>query len=271
MSLHKIFQTGSTFALAVVTIAYPLTATKALANAATNQFSSSKAIEEVAAIEVSQNPAPPITTPPPTPAPTPAPATPAPSPNAAPEATPAPREDVSGLFERVEYINACRQTNRSIEIFADTALSPVNRVGSLGANAQVTLTGVLAPGRAQIVRRETPDAPITVVGWVNSAYLTTCGSPTPTKTCYRINVPELTLRSGPSSTSDYRGTLSAGSIVYATTTPPTERTSPNTAPDFGRIWVEVFVRNNVVWIARTGPSGSGENATPLSDAECTGQ
>lgn len=268
MSMQKIVKTGSTIALAVVTLVSPLATLKAWANPMANQ-----------AIELSQSPKPspaptPESTPEPTPEPestpepTPAPAAPTP-PAAAPETTPAPRADVSGLFERVEYINACRQTNRSVEVFADTALSSVNRIGTLEPSAQISLTGVLAPGRAQIVRRESPDSAILLVGWVNSAYLTSCGSPPPTgKVCYEVNVPTLTLRSAPSSTSSYQGTISAGSIVYATSSPPTERTSPNSPPDFGRIWVQVYVRNNLVWISRTGPNGAGNNATQLSEAAC---
>jgi len=268
VGLRQILKTGSTLALTGITIVSPLAATKALAH--------SLSVDEISAnstIEIAQSPTPapaPDSTPeaPPTPE---TPASPTPTPEAAPAATPATRADTPGLFERVEYINACRQTNRAVEIFADTALSSVNRVGSLPANAQVTLTGVLAPGRAQVVRRNSPDTPIVVVGWVNAAYLTNCGSSGSAKVCYRVNVPELTLRSEPSSTSSYQGTLSSGSIVYATATPPNERTSPNTPPDFGRIWVEVFVRNNMVWLSRTGPSGVGANATQLSGAECEGQ
>lgn len=264
VGLRQILKTGSTLALTGVTIVSPLAATTALANSLS--FAESPVSRT---LEIAQSPTP-APAPDATPTPTPAPETPA-APTAAPETAPAPRADTPGLFERVEYINTCRQTNRAVEIFADTALSPVNRVGSLGANAQVTLTGVLAPGRAQIVRRNSPDTPIVAVGWVNSAYLTACGSSGSAKACYRVNVPELTLRSGPSSTSSYQGTLSSGSIVYATDVPPKERTSPNTAPDFGRIWVEVFVRNNIVWLSRTGPSGVGENATQLSGTECQGQ
>lgn len=264
VGLRQILKTGSTLALTGVTIVSPLATTKALANALSFHESSVGRT-----IEIAQSPTP-APAPGSTPETTPAPATPA-APTPTPEATPATRADVPGLFERVEYINACRQTNQAVEIFADTALSSVNRVGSLPANAQVTLTGVLAPGRAQIVRRNSPDTPIVVVGWVNAAYLTNCGSSGSAKVCYRVNVPELTLRSGPSSTSSYQGTLSSGSIVYATNTPPNERTSPNTPPDFGRVWVEVFVRNNIVWLSRTGPSGVGENATQLSGTECQGQ
>lgn len=245
MSLQQFFQTGSAFTLAIATSVCPLAVTQALFTPLAQGAASPDTTQ------ITQAPAPA-------------------SPPMAPATDPAssPRADTPGLFERSEYINACRRTNRSVEVFADTALSPVNRVGTLEANAQITLTGVLAPGRAQIIRRNSPDGNIAVVGWVNSAYLTTCGTPPTAKACYQVNVPALTLRSGPSSTSSYQGTISAGSIVYATTAPPTEQTSPNTPPDNGRIWVQVYVRNNPVWIARTGPLGVGNNATRLSDAEC---
>jgi hypothetical protein len=190
-------------------------------------------------------------------------ATPTPSP-----AAPTERGTNSGLVERVDYINTCRKTNRSVEVFANTALTPANRVGTLSANSTVSLTGVLAPGRAQIVRRSSPSGSITVVGWVDAAYLSTCDTPSPLRACYGINVDGLAVRSGPSSTSDYLGALRGGSLVYATANPPREVRSPNTPPDFGRIWVEILRDGRAAWIARTGQSGLGNNATRLSEAEC---
>jgi hypothetical protein len=191
-----------------------------------------------------------------------------PAPTPATPAAPAERVTNTGLVERVEFINACRRTNRSVEVFSDTALSSVNRIGTLAANTPVFLTGVLAPGRAQIVRRDSPTSSITVVGWINAANLTTCDAPAPVRACYRINVDNLSVRSGPSSTSAFRGALRAGSIVYATTNPPREQVSPNTPPDFGRIWVEILQDGSSAWIARTGQSGIGSNATRLSDQAC---
>ncbi|WAL59195.1 hypothetical protein [Thermocoleostomius sinensis] len=218
----------------------PLTTTAALANT-----------EVAPSIEITQT------------SPTPAQPTAPTSPDAAAE-----RVVNTGLVEQVDYINACRRTNRSVEVFADTALSPVNRVGSLAANTSVFLTGVLAPGRAQIARRDSPTSSITVVGWVNAANLTTCDAPVPIRACYGINVDNLSVRSAPSSTSAFRGSLRAGSIVYATANPPREQVSPNAPPDFGRIWVEILQDGQPAWIARTGQSGLGSNATRLSDTAC---
>jgi hypothetical protein len=200
--------------------------------------------------------------------PPPRPAAPAPRPATPPPAAPQAAGDTP-LFQRASYINTCRRTNASVEVFADVALSPVNRVGSLAPNTQVTLTGVLADGRAQIYRRTSPDV-ITVVGWVNSAYLTSCNQPPPPpgRACYQVNFNNLSVRSGPSTVSAYRGSVGAGTVVYATSNPPREQTSPNSAPDFGRIWAEINFQGNPAWISRTGEYGVGNNATRLADTQC---
>lgn len=206
----------------------------------------------------------------PSPAPGAAPTRPAPSPapRTAPSPTapaPAPRAIIQGLTENTEYIAACRRTNTTVEVFSNSALTPANRIGTFTPNTQVTLTGVLAPGRAQVYRQVAPDT-IVVVGWVDASKLTTCGSPS-TKACYGVNT-DLTVRTSPSVTATPRGTIPAGAIALATTNPPTERTSPNTSPNFGRIWAEIVYLNGPGWISRTGTYGQGNNATRLPDAQC---
>ncbi|MBF2003558.1 MAG: hypothetical protein IGS38_22905 [Synechococcales cyanobacterium M58_A2018_015] len=220
-----------------------------------------------------------------------APATPAtPAPATPPAATPAaPTSERASipLVEQTSYINACRKTNRSTEVFADVALSPVNRVGTLNPDTTVALTGVLAQGRAQVLLRAAPNA-IVLVGWVEAANLTTCDvalSPTPaptqpaqptlpaqpaaTRVCYRVESDgALAVRMAASVTAEARGALPRGTIVYATTNPPREQTAPPTPPELGRQWVEITYQGGPAWIASTGPNGLGTNITRLSDGEC---
>ncbi|GAB4231630.1 MAG: hypothetical protein Kow00121_59890 [Elainellaceae cyanobacterium] len=252
-------------AVLLATIASPLPITAALAN--------ELSVIESSAIgsEIAQA----------SPTPTPAPATPesqggftpAPAPETAPSTRQAAPAATIPISERVDLIGACRQTNRTVEVFRDTALSPVNRVGTFAANTPVRLTGVIGTGRAQVYWPTTwpPSGTISVVGWVNSAFLTTCNNNPPpvTQACYQINTDFLTVRTAPSSTAAARGSLRAGTIATATTNPPTERTSPNAAPDFGRIWAEINFQGSPGWIARTGPNGVGNNATRLPDAQCS--
>ncbi|MBF2073582.1 MAG: hypothetical protein IGS50_07455 [Synechococcales cyanobacterium C42_A2020_086] len=203
-----------------------------------------------------------------TPAPTtPVPATPAPT---TPPARTAPASLQPGdipLYLRPSFVNTCRRTNRTVEVFSEPTLNPVNRVGTLTPNTQVTLTGVLDTGRAQVYRRD--GAGITVVGWVNAAFLTSCDAPIPTTNArYQILFNGLTVRSNPSVGASIRGTLPAGAIVCATTNPPREETSPNAPPNFGRIWAEISFQGSPGWISRTGENGLGANAIRLADAPC---
>lgn len=207
-----------------------------------------------------------------TPLPSATPATPPQTPPAAPQEKPptgsqsapiAPRVDNTSLYEKTDYIGMCRRTNTTVGVFSDTALSPANRLGTLTPNTSVELTGVLAPGLAQITRRTSPTT-IVVVGWVSASHLTTCGTPA-LKACYQVNVDYLSVRTAPSTGSNVRGSLRINSIVYATSNPPKEQTSGE-----GRIWSEINYLSSPGWISRTGPNGVGNNATRLPDTQCGG-
>ena len=175
--------------------------------------------------------------------------------------------NVQGLYENPSYIRSCRQLNRGVEVFDNTNLGPSsNRIGSLNAGAQVRLTGVLTNGRAQIFLADHNLSSIQPVGWITASALTTCGSTPPppaTKACFRANS-ALNVRASASSSSNLLTTYSAGSTLVATTNPPTQQTSPNTAPDYGRIWLAITLSNGGSgWVARTGPSGQGSNVTSI--------
>lgn len=198
---------------------------------------------------------------------------------AVPLAVPPAQADTA-LTERIPYINSCRLINRTTEVFNNSGLSPAStRVGTLTANTNVTLTGVLTTGRAQIFVPNS-DRSIRVMGWVDAANLGACGNtstgnptsptvpPTGTAACFRVNS-SMAVRSNASSTSSILGAFQAGDIARATTTPPTERVSPNSAPDYGRVWTQVSIfSNGVGWVSRTGTYGTGSNLTPLPAAQC---
>lgn len=186
----------------------------------------------------------------------------------------------NALTERIPFINSCRLINRTTEVFNNSGLSPAStRVGTLTANTSVTLTGVLATGRAQVYIPNS-DRSIRVMGWVDAANLGPCGTttgdttppttvpPAATAACYRVNS-SMTVRSNASSTSSVLGALQTGDIAHATTNPPTESVSPNSAPDYGRVWTQVSISNNRTgWVSRTGTRGVGSNLTPLPAAQC---
>ncbi|HEY9663659.1 MAG TPA: hypothetical protein V6C65_34860 [Allocoleopsis sp.] len=281
MPLHNLVKKSSCFALALATIASPIAVTKVLAGSSL----SAADVELAQASPAPASPAPASPTPSPSPSPSPAAPTRSPSPSPAPASqggyTPAPASQAAprdvapaasvAISERADLIGVCRQTNQAVEVFTNTALSPVNRVGTFGPGTQVKLTGVVGAGRAQVYYPTTwpPSGTIQVVGWVNAAYLTTCGGlPITQKACYQVNIAGLAVRADASSTSTYRGALAAGTVVNATTNPPTERTSPNAAPDYGRIWAQINYQGSPAWIARTGTYGTGANATRLPDGQC---
>lgn len=196
--------------------------------------------------------------------------TPAPPGQAAPRGTSqaAPRA-TTALTERTDYIGACRRTNRSVEVFRDTALSAVNRVGTFGPGTEVKLTGVVGNGVAQVYWPTTwpPTGTISVVGWINSAYLATCDVPIELRACYRVNA-DLAVRTQPSVTAGTRGYAVAGTVVYATSNPPREQTSPSSSPNFGRVWTEIAFQGSPGWVSRTGQYGAGNNMTRLPDTQC---
>lgn len=174
---------------------------------------------------------------------------------------------VGGLSENPSYIRSCRQLNRGVEVFDNTNLGPAaNRIGTLNSGTQVRLTGVLASGRAQIYLQGQNLSSVQPVGWITASALTTCGSAPPppaTKACFRANI-DLNVRSAASSASSLITSFSAGSTLVATTNPPTQQTSPNTSPDYGRVWLAITLNSGGTgWVARTGTYGQGSNVTSI--------
>ncbi|HIK43731.1 MAG TPA: hypothetical protein IGR64_02470 [Leptolyngbyaceae cyanobacterium M65_K2018_010] len=178
----------------------------------------------------------------------------------APAALAQTRTTVTGLSENQGLIRACRQTNRSIEVFDDTELKPTNRIGTLPAGTQVRLTGVVATGRAQIFRDSPPLSTTQPVGWVDAAFLTTCGgSPPPaTKACFRANQ-ELRVRATPSTSANILAGYKVGDTVYASTNPPTRQ-----QPGDGRTWMQVAFGSQTGWVAETNAGGQPGNLTSIS-------
>jgi uncharacterized protein YgiM (DUF1202 family) len=190
-------------------------------------------------------------------------------------AVPALAEDFP-VTERSTYVNVCRRVTTTTEIFNNSRLGPAAaRVGTVTAGTNVTLTGVIDAGRAQILLPNS-DRTIRVVGWVNATNLGPCSgtpvasTPTPTPVsgavCYRAAT-SLTVRSTPNSGSAIVGAFKAGDTVHATTNPPTEQTSAGDR----RVWTQVRIYNNQTgWISRTGVNGLGSNVTRLSASQCGG-
>ncbi len=177
------------------------------------------------------------------------------------------RTIIEGLREDQGLIRKCRQLNRTLEVFDNTNLGPsANRIGTLAAGTQVTLTGVVTQGRAQVFLGNGTLSSIQPVGWLSAAGLTTCGStppPTGNRACFRANF-DLNVRSRPTLSSTLVANYNAGDTVIATTNPPTQQTSPNASPDFGRVWMAVTIFNGGTgWVARTGPNGQGSNVTSI--------
>ncbi|MBD0270056.1 MAG: hypothetical protein ICV77_17400 [Cyanobacteria bacterium Co-bin8] len=173
------------------------------------------------------------------------------------------------ISENVQLIGQCRQANRAVEVFSTSALGPdTSRVGTLTDNSEVFLTGVIAPGRAQVHR---PD--LDLVGWVNAAFLAGCATATPTppvttqRACYRMEV-ALSVRTEPAVNAPLVGTTSVGQVLFATTSPPNIVATAAGAPNFAREWVQVTFEGTPRWIARTGPNQIGSNVTQLPAAQC---
>ncbi|NJL49339.1 MAG: hypothetical protein HC929_20205 [Leptolyngbyaceae cyanobacterium SM2_5_2] len=174
---------------------------------------------------------------------------------------------IEGLREDQALIRKCRQLNRSLEVFDNTNLGPgANRIGTLAAGTQVTLTGVVAQGRAQVFLANGTLSSVQPVGWLSAAGLTTCGTTTPppaNQACFRANF-DLNVRSRPTLNSTLVANYNTGDTVIAATNPPTQQTSPNSSPDFGRVWMAVSIFNGGTgWVARTGPNGQGSNLTAI--------
>lgn len=168
------------------------------------------------------------------------------------------------LTENEGYIRGCRETNTLVEVYDNSRLRPIaNRIGSLPAGTEVRLTGVLAPGRAQVYLANDSISDVQPVGWVNAAGLTDCDQSQPTaEACFRADI-ALNVRSQPDADSTLLTTFEAGDLIYATTDPPTEVTSPSNFPNYGRVWMAVTYDNSRGWISRTGRFGTGSNVTDV--------
>lgn len=184
---------------------------------------------------------------------------------------PALAQDVP-LTERPSYVSQCRGVNRTTEVFNNSSLSPAtSRVGTLAAGTEITLTGVLREGRAQVYLPTDNDL-IQVLGWVDAGDLGPCDDDgddgSVTDLCYRADV-ALIVRDRPTTASPIVDGYQTGETIYPTTNPPTQRTSPPGSPDFGRVWLEVAPTPNTDgWISRTGTGGFGSNITRLPASAC---
>jgi hypothetical protein len=172
---------------------------------------------------------------------------------------PALAQDTRPLTENTNLIRGCRQLNQSSQVFDNSALGPTtNRIGTLAAGTRITLTGVVASGRAQVFLGSGTLSSVQPVGWLNAANLGPCSSTPPpaARACFRANI-DLVVRSSPGTGAVIAG-YNTGNNIVATTNPPTQRTTSD-----GRIWLATTLFNGSTgWIARTGPNGAGSNVTP---------
>jgi hypothetical protein len=170
------------------------------------------------------------------------------------------------LYENQGYIRGCRATNTTVQVYDNSDLTPIaNRIGTLPPGTEVTLTGVLSPGTAQIFLEGGGLSEVQPVGWITAAALGPCDTATPPPTdqvCFRANV-NLNVRSRPTINASLIDFYPQGDVIFTTTDPPTESISPNTWPDYGRVWVEVDVDDGRGWVARTGRYGTNSNVTPI--------
>ncbi len=175
---------------------------------------------------------------------------------------PALAQDPRSLTENPTLIRECRQLNRSTEVFDNSILGPLaTRIGTLGANTEVLLTGAVASGRAQVFLSGGTLSSTQPVGWLNSANLGPCTTEPPPTTgaCFRANQ-ALVVRSGPTTGSGRVAEYNAGDLVRATANPPTQQNASD-----GRVWTQVRIFNNATgWVARTGAGGLGSNITPIA-------
>ena len=170
----------------------------------------------------------------------------------------------SGLYSNEAYIRACRETNTTVQVYDNSDLAPVtNRIGTLPANTQVTLTGVLATGTAQVYIQGGGLSDVQPVGWIDAAALGPCedesvvGTPAESQVCFAADV-NLNVRSQPATNSAVLGSYRAGNVIYTTAEPPIERIAP-----VGRVWMEVDYQGEDGWVAQTGRFGNNSNVTPI--------
>lgn len=171
---------------------------------------------------------------------------------------PAWAQDTRALSENSTLIRGCRQLNQTAEIFDNSTLGPTaNRIGTLQAGTQVTLTGVVASGRAQVFLGSGSLSTVQPVGWLNAGALTACGGTPPApKACFSANT-ELRVRSSPTTSSTQVAVYNLGDTIFASANPPVRQTASD-----GRIWMKVTIFNGGTgWIAATGANGVGSNIT----------
>ncbi|MGB5975479.1 MAG: SH3 domain-containing protein [Nodosilinea sp.] len=165
------------------------------------------------------------------------------------------------LTENTALIRGCRQLNQADQIFDNSALGPIaNRIGTLPAGTQVTLTGAVTQGRAQVFLRSGSLSPVQPVGWLNAANLGPCTLPPTADACFRADQ-SLAVRSGPSTGYPVVAGYSVNNLVRASTNPPTQHISSGDR----RRWMQVRISDGTNrWIARTGANGVGSNITPTN-------
>lgn len=174
---------------------------------------------------------------------------------------PALAQETRSLTENPTLIRGCRRLNQAVEVFDNSTLAPTaNRIGTLAAGTQVTLTGVVSTGRAQVFLGSGTLSPVQPVGWLNAANLGPCNNAPPTtRACFRANQ-ALLVRSSPSTGSNTVAGYNVNDLVVASTNPPTQQTTAD-----GRRWMQVSITGGRTgWIARTGPGGVGSNVTPTN-------
>ncbi|WOD41280.1 hypothetical protein [Nodosilinea sp. E11] len=175
---------------------------------------------------------------------------------------PARAQDIRPLSENASLIRACRQLNRTSEVFDNSTLGPpANRIGTLAVGTQVTLTGAITTGRAQVYLSNDSLSGVQPVGWLNAGNLAPCGTTPPpiAGACFRANQ-ALNVRSTPSTTAPIEANFLTNDLIRATTNPPTQQTTGD-----GRQWMQVGIFNgDSGWIARTGANGIGSNVTPTT-------
>jgi hypothetical protein len=174
-----------------------------------------------------------------------------------------PKSVVSGLQENQDLIGQCRRLNQTAEVFNNTNLWPRDTsLVTLSAGTEVSLTGVVLPGRAQIFLRNNFNglSSIQPVGWINANFLTPCNSGTQAgRACFRANV-RLEVRSTPSSSGPLIYLYQVGETVYTTTNPPT-RQHPASAPS----WFQVITpREEIGWAIETIPN----SPVPVTQIDC---
>lgn len=164
-----------------------------------------------------------------------------------------PKSIVSGLQENQDLIGQCRRVNQTVLVFNNTDPRPsTNPIGTLQAGTEVSLTGVVSPGRAQIFFRN--DSNSLSPGWINDASLSPCRSrpQSALRSCFRANVP-LDVRPTPSFSDNPIRSFEVDEPFAASTNSPQRRTPPRGVE--GPSWLEVSLANGTGWVVEVSSSG----------------